>query len=73
MTTTDLKFCVNCKHCDGGNEPYLCKYTMPGTVNLVTGKESKQAFFGCNALRQDPATPNTCGIEGQFYEFREVA
>lgn len=70
-------YCVNCKNYlpfqrNKPNEDYdKCILFHPETVNLITGKVSRQYTKNswCEYARKDI---NACGPEGKFYEEKPV-
>ena len=70
---TDVKFCKDCKWCNGGTSEYPNCWQELSTYppSLVTGKP-KYPFHGCEYMR---TTGSPCGPEGNLWEPRlqEVA
>jgi len=62
----ELKFCVDCKHCDGNNFGHDClNEKCVGEPNLVTGKTRA---LTCDDARE-PSGP--CGKEAMHFSPKE--
>lgn len=69
------RYCVNCRWFIADVRAPRCDapQSWTGAIDPVTGRRVlRQKYFYCNVLRQSPARADNCGIEGQWFEPREI-
>ena len=75
-TSSEPKYCINCKHIgtngSGDADTYKCFAPQnPSTRNLVTGTKNYTLPY-CRDHREHVVGYITCGIQGSWYELKPL-